>query len=83
MICLLYFVIGDPLMDLYESIPKALRPGGLVIAEGFGGMGRVDAMLDAWKRWEPSGLELLRMEHREGKSGWGNRLSRLLLKNSG
>jgi len=78
LICLLYFVISDGMPNIRERIATALKPGGLVVAEGFGQPG-IDTLLAERSRWEPTKLKLLRLEYRQGVSDWGgNELSRLL-----
>jgi hypothetical protein len=64
---------------LYQRIATSLKPGGLVIVEGFG-LPAVDTLLKAWSKWEPTKLKLLRLEYRQGRSDWGgNEFGRLLL----
>ena len=80
LICLLYFIINDGGMpNLRQRIATALKPGGLVIAEGFG-LPAIDTLLAERSNWEPTKLKLLRMEYRQGAADWGgNEISRLLL----
>jgi hypothetical protein len=81
LVCLLYFPIPEALNDLHQRIPTALKPGGYVIIEGLGGRGDVEALLQAWEKWKPMKLTLVRLEYGEGKSDWGStgRVSRILL----
>ena len=70
LICLLYYVIPETQQSLYLRIADALKPGGHVIAEGFG-LPVLDRLLQAWAKWEPTKLRLLRLEYRYGTSDWG------------
>jgi len=80
LICLLYFVISEGMPNIRQRIATALKPGGLVIAEGFG-LPAINTLLAERSNWEPTKLKLLRMEYRQGASSdWGgNEISRLLL----
>jgi len=82
LICLLYFVLHDGQRPLYQRIANGLRPGGLVIAEGFGNP-TMETLLAAWDHWKPTKLKLLRMEYRSGASDWGgDDFGRLLMQRS-
>ena len=70
LICLLYFVVHEGQQPLYQRMANGLRPGGLVIAEGFGNPA-METLLAAWDHWKPTKLKLLRMEYRSGASDWG------------
>jgi len=79
LVCLLYFVISASMPNIRQRIATALKPGGLVVAEGFG-LPAIDTLLAERAQWESTKLKLLRMEYRQGASDWGaNELSRLLL----
>jgi SAM-dependent methyltransferase len=79
LICLLYFAINEGMPNLRQRLATALKPGGLVIAEGFG-LPVIDTLLAERANWEPTKLKLLRMEYRQGASDWGgNEIGRLLL----
>jgi len=71
LVCVLYFVIDETMPNLYERIAKAVKPGGLVIVEGVGHGGGLDNLLRAWSKWEPTRLQLLRLEYGGGISDWG------------
>ncbi len=80
LICLLYFVIDESMPNLRQRIATALKPGGLAIAEGVGSGGTLDALLQAWSKWQPVKLRLLRLEYLDGPSEWGGTgIGRLLL----
>lgn len=70
LICLLYFVLHEGQRPLYERMANGLRPGALVIAEGFGNP-PLETLLAAWDHWKPTKLKLLRLEYRVGPSDWG------------
>ena len=79
LVCLLYFVISASMPNIRQRIATALKPGGLVVAEGFG-LPAMDTLLTERAQWEPARLKLLRMEYRQGASDWGgNEFGRLLL----
>jgi SAM-dependent methyltransferase len=83
LVCVLYFVIDETMPNLHQRIAKAVKPGGLVIVEGVGHGGGLDNLLSAWSKWEPTGLQLLRLEYGGGTSDWGGGLAtRLLLQKS-
>lgn len=83
LVCVLYFVIDETMPNLHKRIAKAVKPGGLVIVEGVGHGGGLDNLLNAWSKWEPTGLQLLRLEYGGGTSDWGGGLAtRLLLQKS-
>jgi len=81
LVCLLYFPIDESMRNLHQRIATSLKPGGLVIVEGVGSGGTLDALIETWHKWEPMKLRVLRLDFREGKqSDWGaNRIGRLLL----
>lgn len=80
LICVLYFVIDESMPNLHQRIASALKPGGLAIVEGVGSGGSLDALLQAWSKWQPTKLRLLRLEYRDGPSDWGGTgTGRLLL----
>ena len=54
-----YFVIDEHLLSLYQRIAAALKPRGLVIVQGVGSGGTLEALPQAWSKWEPSKLRLL------------------------
>ena len=78
---MLYFVIDEHMPKLQQRIATVLKPGGLVVIQGGGSGGTLDALLRAWSKWQPTNLRLLRLEYREGSSDWGGTgIGRLLLK---
>jgi SAM-dependent methyltransferase len=79
LVCLLYFVISASMPNIRQRIATALKPGGLVVAEGFG-LPVIDTLLAERAQWEPVKLKLIRMEYRQGSSSdWGtNEVGRLL-----
>jgi SAM-dependent methyltransferase len=81
LVCLLYFPIDDSMPNLHQRIVTSLKPGGLVIIEGVGSGGTVEALVETWHRWEAMRLRILRLDFRDGKqSDWGaNRIGRLLV----
>jgi 2-polyprenyl-3-methyl-5-hydroxy-6-metoxy-1,4-benzoquinol methylase len=70
LVCLLYFIISEQQRSLYQRIATSLKPGGLVIVEGLG-LPVLETLMQAWSKWEPTKLRLLRLEYRDGASDWG------------
>jgi SAM-dependent methyltransferase len=85
LVCLLYFPIDESMRNLHQRIVTSLKPGGLVIIEGVGSGGTLDALIETWHKWEPMKLRVLRLDFREGEqSDWGaKRIGRLLLQKPG
>jgi SAM-dependent methyltransferase len=83
LVCLMYFIIGEQQRSMYQLIATALKLGGHVIAEGFG-IPPLDRLLKEWAKWEPTKLQLVRLEYAEGQGDWGSRpgsgVPRLLLR---
>jgi SAM-dependent methyltransferase len=66
LVCMIYFGITNDTPNLHQRIARALRPGGLVLVEGVGLLpGHFDAVFQAWSKWEPTKLHLLRLEYRD------------------
>lgn len=81
LVCLLYFPIDESMPNLHQRIVTSLKPGGLVIIEGVGSGGTVEALIETWHKWEAFKLRVVKLEYLDGKqSDWGaRRIGRLLL----
>ncbi len=81
LVCLIYFPIDESMPNLHQRIVASLKPGGMVIVEGVGSGGTLEALIETWHKWEPLKLRVLKLEYVDGtQSDWGaRRIGRLLL----